>query len=136
MKPSRCWGPALLTVIAAACWSAPAGAAQPEELLAAYAKRAGITPSPERGQRFFNEKRDGLFPSCAACHGEVPTKEGKDLLAEKPMAALAPAFNPQRFTDPKKVEYRFRMNCLDMVGRECTAAEKADVMSWLLSLKP
>jgi hypothetical protein len=30
----------------------------------------------------------------------------------------------------------FRMNCKDVVGRECTAAEKADVLSWLLTVKP
>jgi len=48
---------------------------------------------------------------------------------------LAPAANGQRFTDPAKVEKWFRRNCNDVLGRECSAAEKADVLSWLLSLK-
>jgi len=48
----------------------------------------------------------------------------------------APAANPARFTDRTAVELNFRINCKDVVGRECTAAEKADVLAWLLTLKP
>lgn len=52
------------------------------------------------------------------------------------IAALAPRFNPERFTDNAKTEKWFRRNCNDVVGRECSAAEKADVLAWLLTLKP
>jgi len=38
--------------------------------------------------------------------------------------------------DPAKVEKWFRRNCNDVMGRECTAGEKADVLAWLLTLKP
>ena len=61
---------------------------------------------------------------------------GRHASTGKPVTALAPAFNPERFSDPSKVEKRFRRNCNDVVGRECSAAEKADVLSWLTSLKP
>jgi hypothetical protein len=74
--------------------------------------------------------------SCASCHTDVPTRAGKDQVTDKAIAPLAPTANPKRFTDRKRVEYMFRMNCLDVVGRECTAAEKADVLGWLVSLKP
>ena len=37
--------------------------------------------------------------------------------------------------DRCRVEKWFRRNCNDVVGRECTAAEKADVLAWLLTLK-
>lgn len=30
----------------------------------------------------------------------------------------------------------FRRNCNDVMGRECTTVEKADVLSWLLTLDP
>jgi len=49
---------------------------------------------------------------------------------------MAPAFNDKRFTDAAKTEKWFRRNCNDVVGRECTPAEKANVLTWLLSLKP
>ena len=54
----------------------------------------------------------------------------------KPITALAPAFNPERFSDPAKVEKWFRRNCNDVADRACTPAEKADVMAWLISLRP
>jgi len=126
-----------LIVAAGLVCAASAGAATPEDLLAGYNKAAGAAPSPERGQRFFNTNfgRD-LGLSCASCHGAVPTKEGKDAVTDKKIRPFAPAFNPARFTDATKVEYNFRMNCKDVVGRECTAVEKADLLSWLLTLKP
>ena len=34
-----------------------------------------------------------------------------------------------------KTEKWFRRNCNDVASRECTAAEKAGVLAWLLALK-
>ncbi|MBX9935628.1 MAG: DUF1924 domain-containing protein, partial [Burkholderiaceae bacterium] len=53
----------------------------------------------------------------------------------KTIAPLAPAFNPERFTDTAKADKWFRRNCKDVLSRECTAAEKADVLAWLVQLK-
>ena len=112
-------------------------AATPAELLAGYSAQAGGAASAERGQKLFstNFGRD-LGLSCASCHGALPTKPGKDVVSEKPIAPLAPAFNPKRFTDKAKVETNFNQNCKDVVGRVCTPGEKADVLAWLISLKP
>jgi cytochrome c553 len=126
---------AVLAVFAAAS-AAPVHAATPAEILAAYAAKAGGAPNAERGREFFNRSfRGGLFTNCAECHAD-PLKNGKDQTAEKTIRPLAPAAWPQRLTDPTKVEHQFRLNCKDVVGRECTALEKADVLSWLISLKP
>ena len=113
--------------------SAGAIAATPQELLQSYS--AGGAPQAARGQAFFNGTH-GREWSCSSCHGMPPTQQGKHASTGKAIAPLAPAFNPQRFTDPAKVEKWFRRNCGDVVGRECTAGEKADVMAWLLTLKP
>jgi hypothetical protein len=114
-----------------------AQAATPAELLAAYSAKAGTPVDPAQGQQLFNTDfgRD-LGLKCSSCHGPVPVKQGRDQVTEKPIAPLAPAANPQRFTDASKVEFWFRLNCRDVVGRECTAAEKANIISWLLTLKP
>jgi len=117
----------------AALMAAGAIAATPQELLQGYA--AVGAPQAARGQAFFNATH-GREWSCSSCHGMPPTGQGKHASTGKAIAPLAPAFNPQRFTDPAKVEKWFRRNCGDVVGRECTAAEKADVMAWLLTLKP
>jgi hypothetical protein len=114
---------------------APASAATSADLLAGYSAQAGRAPAPARGQQFFNTAH-GKDWQCASCHGAVPTQTGKHAATGKPIAALAPAFNPERFTDPAKVEKWFRRNCNDVVGRECSAAEKADLLAWLLTLKP
>lgn len=112
-----------------------ASAATPAELQAGYTAQAGTAAQPARGQQLFTN-RQGREWSCSSCHGAVPTQAGRHASTGKPIGALAPAFNPERFTDPAKVEKWFRRNCNDVMGRECTPAEKADVMSWLLTLKP
>lgn len=65
-----------------------------------------------------------------------PTTPGRHASTGKTIAPLAPAANPERFTDTAKVEKWFRRNCKDVLSRECTATEKADVLAYLTSLKP
>jgi cytochrome c peroxidase len=112
-------------------------AATPAEMLAGYSAKAGVPASAEKGQKFFatNFGRDLGF-SCSSCHTTNPAKEGKDQVTEKKIKPLAPAANPLRFTDAHKAEFHFDLNCKDVVGRICTPAEKADVLAWLISLKP
>jgi len=115
--------------------AAAAQAATPAELLAGYVSQAGAPAQPARGQQFFNS-RQGQDWTCASCHGALPTQAGKHASTGKAITALAPAFNPERFSDPAKVEKWFRRNCKDVAARECSATEKADVLAWLISLKP
>jgi Domain of unknown function (DUF1924) len=111
-----------------------ARAATPADLLAVYTAQAASPAVASRGQQFFTS-RHGQEWSCATCHGTTPTQAGRHASTGKPILPLAPAFNPERFIDSAKVEKWFRRNCNDVVGRECTAVEKADVLAWLLSLK-
>lgn len=104
------------------------------EQLTALTAQAGAPAQAARGQQLFNSKH-GKDLSCASCHGATPTTEGKHASTAKPIAPLAPAFSADRFTDAAKTEKWFRRNCNDVMGRECTAGEKADVLAWLLSLK-
>ena len=98
---------------------------------ATEAKRAGVV---ELGQQFF-VKKHGHEWSCASCHGESPTSPGRHATTAKVLEPLAPAFNPRSLTDSARVDKWFRRNCKDVLGRECTAGEKADVLAWLSSLK-
>ena len=113
----------------------PAQAGTAAEQLAGYSAQAGAAASPARGQQFFNSLH-GRTWSCASCHGSSPTAAGRHASTGKSIAPLAPAFQPDRFTDSAKTEKWFRRNCNDVVGRECSAGEKADVLAWLLTLKP
>ena len=135
--PRQAAGLALAAALAAGFATIPAGAAAatPAQLLDGYRAQAGGAPDAARGQRFFGD-RHGQEWACATCHGTPPTQPGKHATTAKAIRPLAPAFDPDRFTDAAKVEKWFRRNCNDVVGRECSAAEKADLLSWLISLKP
>lgn len=89
--------------------------------------------SPARGEQFFKATH-GRDWSCATCHGAKPVTEGQHVVTGKPIAPLAPAANNKRFTDPAKTAKWFKRNCNDVLGRECTAAEKGDVLEYLLAL--
>ena len=116
-------------------------ASTPAELQRAYAaEAASASPgfrgfSAERGRRFFTTAHGNDW-RCASCHTDTPTAEGRHAVTGRALRPLAPAANPMRFTDAAKVEKWFRRNCSDVLGRECTAAEKADVLAWLMGLKP
>lgn len=126
----------LATVLATTALLAPAlHAATPADVLTGYNAQASATTSPQRGEQFFTATH-GRQWSCASCHGTAPTQPGRHASTGKPIGALAPSANAQRFSDPAKVEKWFRRNCNDVLGRECSASEKADVMSWLIGLRP
>ena len=110
-------------------------AAVPTDLLVAYTRQAGAPAVPARGQQLFTtaQGRNGVAPRAMAPCRRRPASMRR---TGKPIAALAPAFNAQRFTDAAKSEKWFRRNCNDVIGRECSAGEKADVLAWLLTLKP
>ena len=108
-------------------------AAVPSDFLAKYEGQSGPS-SVERGQKFFTSKH-GKAWSCSTCHGNVPNGPGEHVETQKRIKPLAPAFNPKRFTDEAKVEKWFKRNCADVLGKECTPQQKADVLAWLLSIK-
>ena len=100
-----------------------------------WSAEAKAPGSADKGKAFFNTRHGGEW-SCASCHHTPPTTEGKHATTGKSIAPLAPGFNPKAFTDTAKVDKWFRRNCKDVLSRECTAPEKADVMAYLLTLKP
>lgn len=115
-----------------ASWAADTTPAQQLQRFATEAERPGDVAT---GQRLFTQKHGGEW-SCASCHGERPLANGRHAGTGKTIAPLAPAANAKSLTDPAKVDKWLRRNCKDVLSRECTAAEKADVLAWLISLKP
>ena len=109
-------------------------AVDPVSLEKQYTSEAKQASSVTRGEKFFISKH-GKEWSCASCHEAPPTKEGKHASTDKSISPLAPAFNSKRFTDEAKVNKWFKRNCNDVLGRECSFSEKADVMAYLNSFK-
>ncbi|MGS5089485.1 DUF1924 domain-containing protein [Hydrogenophaga sp. A37] len=114
--------------------AAQAAETTPAAQLQHWSTQAGAPGNAAKGQTFFNAKHGGEW-SCASCHGTPPTTQGKHANTGKVIAPLAPAFNAKAFTDSAKVDKWFKRNCNDVLSRECSAGEKADVLAYLNSLK-
>ena len=119
--------------------SLPALAETPNEILAGLEQQARSAPdfrgfSAARGATFFKSTHANDW-SCSTCHTDNPLGPGKHAKTGKIIKALAPAANTQRFTDPAKVEKWFKRNCNDVLDRACSAQEKGDVLTYLLSQK-
>jgi len=117
--------------------SLPALAADttPAQQLERFNVAAGTPGQAERGRDFFTRRHGGEW-SCASCHGQLPTRPGKHASTGKAIEPMAPSANPRAFTDTAKVDKWFRRNCKDVLQRECSAGEKADVLAYLIALQP
>ncbi len=110
-------------------------AATPSQTLAKLQSEAGEA-SVSRGKLLYHGKfTGGKTESCATCHTPNPKDEGRHARTNKPIDPLSPAVNPERFTDLEKVEKWFKRNCNDVLGRACSAQEKADFTAYVLSWK-
>lgn len=81
----------------------------------------------------FTDAKTGQSISCASCHKQDLRQPGQHLRTLKPIEPMAPAVNPQRLTDIKKIEKWFLRNCKGTWGRECTAQEKGDFLLYIQS---
>jgi hypothetical protein len=114
-------------------------AATPEDLLRDYSRQAGAEagpwhgPSVEAGRDLFS-RRHGDW-SCSSCHTSNPGATGRHAVTGKAIAPLSPAVNSKRFRDLVHAEKWFKRNCNDTLNRPCTAAEKADVLAYLMTIR-
>lgn len=116
-----------------------AAAETPRDFLLRFETEArAATPvfsaSAARGEKFFHAAGVGDW-RCSTCHTDRPSRLGQHATTGKPIEPLAPAANPERFVRADKVDKWFRRNCKDVLDRPCTAAEKADLMAYLLAAK-
>lgn len=93
--------------------------------------------SASDGKAFFNREITvkGKQVACASCHTANPADTGKHIVTGKPIRPLAPSANAKRFTDIDKVETQFTEHCNDVIGRDCSAQEKGNFITYLLSVK-
>ncbi|MDE2440694.1 MAG: DUF1924 domain-containing protein [Betaproteobacteria bacterium] len=99
----------------------------------AAARQPGFTPNAGRGKDFFHQHFgiNDKMPACTTCHTDNPLAPGQHAVTGKAIRPLAVAANGERFTDPTKVEKWFGRNCKEVVGRPCSAAEKADFIAYM-----
>ncbi len=128
-----------LLIPLALCLSQTAWAETPAQFIASYSAEAGggFSADAARGKAFANRNWgvSEKLPTCVACHTQDPRNPGRHAVTGKNIKPLSPIANPARFTDAAKVEKWFKRNCKEVVGRECSAGEKADFIQFILSVR-
>jgi len=135
--------PILVAGLTLAIYSASAGADPARDaILAGLADQAKAENpafagfSIDKGKTLFQSNHTGGkpdTPSCTSCHGVDPTQAGQTR-AGKPIEPMAISKTPSRFTDVEKVDKWLLRNCNSVLGHECTASEKGDVLTYLSSI--
>ncbi|MBU1237713.1 MAG: DUF1924 domain-containing protein [Gammaproteobacteria bacterium] len=120
--------------------SAASAAETPHQTLDLYTTEAarripGFEPNAGLGEVFFQRRfaKAPNTPSCVSCHSDNPVKHGRHAATGHRIGPLAPASGNERLTDPAMVEKWLARDCQRVIGRECTAGEKADLLSYLIS---
>lgn len=124
--------PAVTFLVCLQSWATPATDAALKEY-----RSLGAGPfSAQKGKTLWTQKVEdpqGGNKSCQTCHGTDLTVDGKHAKTMKSIDPMAPSANPNRLTDFKKIEKWFKRNCKDVWMRECTAQEKGDILTFLLT---
>lgn len=120
--------------------AAPAEAADPaarQAILDGY--RAEITPfggfDAARGEALYRATVPGKDPrisGCTSCHTDNPRQPGQNAKTGRGIDPVAVSVNPDRFTDPDRVEKQFSRDCKTVLNRACTAQEKGDYITFLM----
>jgi len=122
----------LALILIAVLVSSPSLAADPvNTLLNEYRSVAGAntTFDARAGRAFWYADHDGR--ACAGCHGTTPRDTGEHARTGKTIAPMAPSVNPERLTNERTIRKWFLRNCKWTLGRECTAVEKGNLLTWL-----
>ena len=124
--------PATAVLLGLLC--APLAAASPlDDLLSDYRAVAGAGFDAERGARLWRNQVsvDGQTRHCGLCHGQDLTRPGRHERTLKPIEPLAPRANPARLSEIAQIEKWLGRNCRWTWGRDCTASERGDLLTYL-----
>ncbi len=116
-----------------------AQASQLDDLLSSYKQSATQPLSAARGKAFWSTKHPaangGAERSCASCHTKDLTVKGKHIKTGKVIQPMATSVNPKRLTKARKMKKWLLRNCKWVLGRECSAQEKGDVLTFINNFK-
>jgi hypothetical protein len=124
-----------VATVAALSLPALAAISTPQDMVKHFEALSGKPADAAAGKAFFLGTHTGGradTPSCTTCHTKDVRNPGQ-LRTGKVIKPMASSMDPARFTDLAKVEKWLGRNCKNVLGRDCTAAEKANVIAWLSS---
>lgn len=125
-RPSNLLGIALLCIV-----TSTTQANSVDEHLQTYQQQGASPADIAKGKQLWYASNNER--SCSSCHGSKPGDMGKHVKTRKSINPMALSVNPDRYQDSKKIEKWFLRNCKWTFGRTCTAQEKADILTWLVS---
>jgi hypothetical protein len=140
----------LAALLGFAALSAQADVTNAEKLAKKYTNIAKtVNPafeggSAEAGKEFYNREikqfkgnasTEGKSIACASCHTANPADKGRHIITGKSIKPLSPVVNTKRFTNLDHVEDKFTKHCTEVLGSDCSAAEKANYITYLLTEK-
>lgn len=106
-----------------------------KQLTTSYQLQGASTGSAQRGQALWNKTFTGKAPfterSCKTCHTANLKNTGTHARTRKSLKPLSPAINKKSLTDTKKIKKWFKRNCKWTIGRECSAQEKTDLLTFM-----
>lgn len=111
-----------------------ASAATVDDALSDYRNQGAAQFQSDQGSRLWRQEvagPEGEQRSCTTCHGADLHSAGRHVKTDEPIDAMAPSVNPKRLTERREIEKWFLRNCKWTFGRECTAQEKGDILSYL-----
>lgn len=132
----------LLAFFSLSASSVNANVANAEKLVSIYTAIAKhdnpeyTGPNAADGKLFFNRKiklANVKEMTCASCHTTNPANEGKHIATGMVIRPLSPLVNAKRFEDIEKAQEKFTRHCIQIIGSDCTAAEKSSYISYLLT---
>jgi hypothetical protein len=107
------------------------------QMLETYRAEGAGEFSAERGKgmwtQTFIQKKSGKQVNCATCHTADLKQTGAHVRTGKVIEAMSARTNSERFNETKKIKKWFLRNCKWTLGRECTAQEKGDYLTYFLS---
>ncbi len=106
-----------------------------DELLAVYSRQGATAPDAQAGKELWLRK----FPakgkiderSCSTCHGVDLRQAGEHIRTKKLIEPMAPSVNAKSLTNAREIRKWFKRNCKWTLDRECTAAEKANLLVYI-----
>lgn len=106
-----------------------------DNLLANYQSQGAGAPNAAKAAQDWTREVvvDGEKMSCSTCHGTDLKQAGKHHVTGKVINPMSRQANAERFTNEKKIRKWFKRNCNDAWGRDCTAQEKTDFLTFLLA---
>jgi len=95
------------------------------------AKNASATTGKKLWVTEFTVSNQNNKRSCSSCHTANLKNQGKHIKTGKTIKAMAPSVNQQSLSKTRNIKKWFKRNCKWTMGRECTAQEKADLLSFI-----